>query len=112
MKKIGIALLLIVMAAGLSSCGKRMYATSSAGKNNVSYVTVVSDGARYDNVTVIVDGLEHLYGKLQKSKNKRKAIPLEITPGKHRIEVRINGQVVTAEDVFIGLQETKRFVVQ
>lgn len=112
MKKIWILLLLAVTTVTLSSCGKRMYATSSAGKDNVSYVTVVSDSERYENVWVVVDGTEFLYGKLEKSKNRRKALPLEITPGKHRVEVVINGQTVASEEIFIGLQETKRFVVR
>lgn len=89
-----------------------MYSTTSGGKDNVSYVVVISDGERYEDVSVVVDGTEFPYGKLQKVKSKRKADKLQITPGQHHLQVKVNGNIVADEKVFIGLQETKRFVVR
>lgn len=113
MKKISAILLAVVIAAGVVSCGKGLYTTSSSGKDNVSYVTVLSESYTIKSgVSVVVDGKAHPYGKVYKVKFKRRTQPLAIEPGKHRIQVMLSGKVVADENVFIGLQETKQFVIR
>ena len=109
MKKI----LFICFAAILTaSCGRGLYTSSSAGKDNVSYITVLTEGPAFNGVTVVVDGTDYPYGRVYTMKMKRKAQPVIITPGKHNIKVVIAGKVLVEEHVFIGLQETKQIILR
>ncbi|HZK95316.1 MAG TPA: hypothetical protein VFC67_13995 [Prolixibacteraceae bacterium] len=109
MKKLIILALVIV---GLSACGPNMYSTKSAGKDNSSFIVVVTDGQAYDNVSVIVDGQKYPIETVYKLKAIRKAHPVTVSPGKHKVEVISNGKTLVEENIFIGLQETKKIVLQ
>ncbi|MDR2927932.1 MAG: hypothetical protein LBV41_07020 [Cytophagaceae bacterium] len=111
MKKFLIVLSVVFFGFMLSSC-KNMYGTQSSGKDNVSYVIVVREGVKYNNVSIIVDGTQHSYETVRKIKNKRKAEKVEIATGHHNIKVVVDGNTVTDENVFIGLQETKMIVLK
>lgn len=108
MKKI----LLILIVAVLSSCSPYMYSTRSAGKDNTSFVIVLTDGYEYDNVTVDIDGQTFQVEKVYKLKAARKAHPIIITPGKHKIKVLQADNVLVEENIFLGLQETKKVVLR
>lgn len=110
MKKI-VLLFAAVVAFAFSSCGPHMYKTQSSGKDNVSYIIVLTESDYYENVTVVIDGTSHPYGKVYKVKAKRKAHPIITEPGRHNVKVVVNGSVVTDENVFLGLQETKMIVL-
>lgn len=112
MKKILFLILITVCTALFSSCGPHIYKTQSAGKDNSSYVIVLTDGPQYNNVSVMVDGIAHPYGKVYKTKYKRKAQPIVTEPGKHNIKVLVNGSVISDEEVYIGLQETKMVILR
>lgn len=109
MKKILILALTIV---GLSACSPHMYKTYSAGKYNTSFIIVLTNGQVYENVLVMVDGKAFPIEKVYKVKATRKADPIITTPGKHQIEVVSNGKTLVKESVFLGLQETKKIVLQ
>lgn len=111
MKKI-ILLPIILLAVIITSCGPNLYSTKSSGKDNISYVIVLKEAGPYDNVTVIVDDKPYHYDKVQKVKAKRKAKPIIIEPGKHHIKVIYNETVMTDENIFIGLQETKTIILR
>lgn len=49
-------LLLLIAVIGLSSCGPKQYLSYSAGKDNVSYIMVLTDGPKYEFVNIVVDG--------------------------------------------------------
>lgn len=112
MKKIILLSLLAVIAVAFSSCGPHMYKTQSSGKDNVSYVIVVKEAGDFGNVYVVIDDKAYPYGKVYKVKAKRKAHPVIIEPGKHNVKVVVDGTVMTDEDVFLGLQETKMIVLR
>jgi len=109
MKKI---LLLAFVFVGLSACSPHMYNTYSAGKENASFIIVLTSGHQYDNVSVIVDGQTFPIEKVYKEKSKIKAIPVTVTPGKHQIKVVSKGKNLVEENIFLGLQETKKIVLK
>ena len=109
MKKI---ILLALIIIGLSACSPHMYNTYSAGKDNTSFIVVVTNGHEYEDVSVIVDGKTFPIVTVYKLKAIRKAHPVITTPGKHQIEVVSNGKTLVKENAFLGLQETKKIVLQ
>ena len=108
MKKI-IIFILALFAFG--ACGPHQYSTRSAGQDNSSFVVVVTNGQEYENVSVIVDGTSYPIEKVYKLKAIRKAHPVVITPGKHQIQVVSGNNILTDENIFIGLQETKKIIL-
>jgi hypothetical protein len=109
MKKI---IMLVLTIVGLSACSPHMYNTYSAGKDNASFITVVTNGQEYNDVSVIVDGKTFPIEIVYKLKAIRKAHPVITTPGKHQIVVVSKGKILITENVFLGLQETKKIVLQ
>ena len=105
-------LFIVIAAFTLTSCGPKMYSTRQAGKDNVSYVIVLTAGQEYSNVIVEIDGQAYPVEKVYKEKVARKAPQIIIEPGKHNIKVISNGQVIINENIFIALQETKKIVLQ
>lgn len=95
-----------------TACGPHLYNTMSAGKDNASFIVVVTNGPAYSDVSVIVDGESFPIEKVYKKKMIRKAHPIITTPGKHEIKVVSGGNTLVEENVFIGLQETKKIVLQ
>ncbi|MDR2885885.1 MAG: hypothetical protein LBU95_03785 [Rikenellaceae bacterium] len=112
MKKLIPLLTVIIIVLGLASCGKGLYTTSSQGQDNVSYVTVITLGNAFQGINVVVDGKVYPYGKVYTVKMKRKAQPVIIEPGKHHIKIVAGNQVLAEEDVLLGLQQTKQFVLR
>ena len=88
-----------------------MYNTYSAGKDNTSFIIVLTNGQAFENVSVIVDEKSFPIEKVYKVKAARKAIPVITTPGKHQVKVVSNGKTLVDEKVVIGLQETKKIVL-
>lgn len=109
MKKIFI---LAIIALGITSCGPNMYSTHSAGKDNESFIVVLTNGPAYENVSVVVDGETFPVETVYKVKSKRKAQPVVTTPGKHQIVVVSDGKILVKESAFLGLQETKLIILQ
>ena len=109
MKKVLIFLLAVVW---LSACSPHMYNTNSAGKDNLSFIVVLTEGQSFDDVSVIVDGKIFPIEKVYKVKASRKAHPVTISPGKHKLEVVSAGKTLIEENIFIGLQETKKIVLK
>jgi hypothetical protein len=113
-KIIFLFLVALGLCAGLSSCANT-YRTQSRGLDNVSFVTVLCEGAVHyyaGSVVVTVDGVEYPYDNVRKVKHKIKASRIAIEPGRHRIGVSVDGETVVEEDVFLGLQESKVFVLK
>ena len=108
MKKL---LVLALIVVGISACSPHMYNTYSAGKDNTSFIVVLTNGQEYENVSVIVDEKSFPIEKVYKVKAARKAIPVITTPGKHQVKVVSNGKTLVDENVVIGLQETKKIVL-
>lgn len=105
-------LILAMAVIGLSACGSHMYSTNSAGKDNESFIVVLTSGQEYENVSVIVDGKTFPIEKVYKVKASRKAHPVTISPGKHKVEVVSSEKTLIEENIFIGLQETKKIVLK
>ena len=108
MKKL---LVLALIVVGISACSPHMYNTYSAGKDNTSFIIVLTNGQAYENVSVIVDEKSFPIEKVYKVKATRKAIPVITTPGKHQVKVVSNGKTLVDENIVIGLQETKKIVL-
>ena len=112
MKKLLMLALVAISGTLLFSCGPNMYNTQSSGKDNTAYVIVLTDGPKFENVSVVVDGHPYIYDKVHKIKNRRKAQKVRIEPGRHNVKVLVGAEVMTDEDIFIGLQETKQVVLR
>jgi hypothetical protein len=110
MKKI---ILLLIIVIGVTSCNtSKWYSTASASKDNISYVIVLSDNSDYSNVEIQIDEEKPVKRDVKSLKLKRKAEPVIITPGKHKVRVINNGKVIVEENIFIGIQETKKIVLR
>ncbi|MEL7588944.1 MAG: hypothetical protein AAGU19_19690 [Prolixibacteraceae bacterium] len=109
MKKI---IILTFALFAFAACGPHMYSTRSAGQDNSAFVVVVTNGQEYENVAVVVDGTRYPVEKVYKLKAIRKAHPVAITPGKHHVQVVSGEKILSDENVFIGLQETKKIILQ
>ena len=105
-------LFIVIAIFALNSCGPKMYSTRQAGKDDVSYVIVLTAGQKYENVIVEVDGQAYPVAKVYKEKAARKAPQIIITPGKHTVNVISNGEILFSENIFVALQETKKIVLQ
>jgi uncharacterized protein YxeA len=109
MKKILIA---IVSMLFLSSCGVGTYSISS-GKADMSELSFV-DTESY-NIDVVVDktqeyGVSTVKEKAYKPGRNIKYTALNtisLSPGKHQIEVRVNGKVVYSQLIFVSTGEHK-----
>jgi hypothetical protein len=108
MKKV---FLFLLMLTGLSSCGPHLYSTLSAGKDNVSYVLILKKDRSDKTASLFIDNKIYSLDKIYSEKMARKAQPIVTTPGKHQIKIISNGKVVLDENVFLGLQETKKIVL-
>lgn len=111
MKKYAILMLLAI--AGLAGC-RNTYQTLSAGKENESFVLVTSDNKEYrHNIAVVIDnGTPVMIEKVFKTKKQLQARPITTTPGKHTIKVMKGDRVLYEQFVLLGLQETKKIVLQ
>lgn len=114
MRKFIYATIIVVVTLVLASCGRQTYRTYSGGKENVSYIVVLreSRGIPTDEVTIVVDGYVHQYGKVYTTKMKRKAVPLIIEPGEHTVEVVVNGEKMFDEKIFLAVQQTKQYTLR
>ena len=75
-------------------------------------IVLRQDQAYPSGVTIVVDDKDHFtVDKVFKMKFQRKARPIVITPGKHSIKVLFDGKELRREEIFIGLQETKKIVL-
>lgn len=106
-------LLLILAVVGLVGC-RNTYQTLSSGKENQSFVLITTDNDQYrNNIMVIIDNnAPVLVEKIFKTKKQLQAKPIVTTPGKHTIKITKEGKVIYEELVFLGLQETKKIVLQ
>jgi uncharacterized lipoprotein len=109
MKKI---LILAFVITGLSACSSHMYNTYSSGKDNASFIIILTEGQSYEDVSVIVDGKTFSIEKVYPVKATLKAHPIITTPGKHQIKVVSKGKTLVEESVMIGLQETKKIILK
>ena len=109
MKKILLLTLAVIL---LAACGPHLYNTHSSGKDNSSYIIVLTNGQSYNSVSVIVDGKINQIEKVYKVKDTRKAHPVIISPGRHQIKVVSNERTLIDEYIFVGLQETKKIILE
>lgn len=106
------SILVIAVVLILSSCGPHLYKTMSGGQENVSYIIVLQKGNSLGEVSLFIDDKVTPVDKVFKEKNKRKAHPVVTSPGKHKISVVSQKKVIYEENVFLGLQETKKIVLE
>jgi hypothetical protein len=106
-------LLVLLAAASLAGC-RTTYQTLSAGKENASFVLITTDNNEYrHNITVIIDNSTPvMVEKVFKTKKQLQAKQIATTPGKHTIKVLKGDRVIYEQNVFLGLQETKKIVLQ
>lgn len=107
MKKI--LFIIITLVAG--ACGA--YQTTSGGKDDVGFLLLVGDPAKYkagvlvstDNAKpVIVEVAED--GKLSRTDNR-----LKVPTGKHDIKITYQGKVVYEQNIIVFIQETKKITL-
>ena len=72
------------------------------------------DNILYENstVNVDVDGVKYIVENVYSLKNKINNEPIVITPGKHLVKVMLNDSIIVQENIFIGLQETKKIILR
>lgn len=106
------SILVIAMVLIFSSCGPHLYKTMSGGQENVSYILVLQKGSSQEDVSLFIDDKVYPVEKVYSEKKKRKAQPFVTSPGKHKIRVVSGGKMVYEENAFLGLQETKKIVLE
>lgn len=106
-------LYLILALFMFSGCGKHLYSTMASGKENSSFIIILKEYRDYPGeIAVQIDNQSPIVvEKVYKTKFQRKAHPIVTTPGKHTLKVLHNGKVLSTENVFLGLQETKKIVL-
>lgn len=109
MKKL---LFIFAIILGLSSCSNRQYMTYSAGKDNVSYILLIAQGDKLENVVVNVDDKSHTVEKVFKAKAARRTVPVVVTPGKHKVSVFYQNEMLYSGEIYVGLQETKKIDIK
>ena len=109
MKYLYISLLALLMLA----CSPHQYKTMSGGKEDTSFVIVLTEAGDYSNGAVLLvdDEQSFVVEKVYKQKLQRKAPVFKISPGKHNLKVTVGGQTVYNKDVVLGLQETRKIVL-
>lgn len=109
MKYLFISLLALLMV----SCSPHQYKTMSSGKDDVSFVIILTEGGSYSQgVNLIVDDNQtHAVNKVYKQKMQRKAPVFKVSPGKHNLKITQNGNTIFDQNVVIGLQETRKIVL-
>ena len=110
MKKL-IMILFAVVTMSLTSCGTGTYSVASGNADEASVCFISSE--KFD-ITVNIDGntYERQTIKEKKYKNRRnikKTVQEEITlsPGRHKISVTRNGEVIYNHEIFISNTEVK-----
>lgn len=94
--------------------GCRAYvATSASGKADVSYILISRDyGCHVKKATIQIDEQEPIeLGKIKKEAKSYKAKPYPITPGKHHLKVMLEGKIWLDEQIYLGVQETKKITI-
>lgn len=107
-----IIILISLIAITISSCGVT-YNTQSGGLSDVGYIIVLSDQkAMQENVVLHLDGKSYPINKVYKTAKYQKAKPIITSPGQHKVEVSVNGEPVFNQNILIGLQETRKIILQ
>lgn len=107
-----INLFIALISILVSSCGVT-YNSQSGGMSDVGYIIVLSDQkAMQENVILHLDDKTYPISKVYKTNKYQKAKPIITSPGQHKVEVTVNGQPVFNQNVLIGLQETRKIILQ
>lgn len=109
MKKL---LFIFAIILGLSSCSNRQYMTYSAGKDNVSYILLIAQGDKLENVVVNVDDKSHTVEKVFKARPLEELFLCCYSPGKHRSSVFYQNEMLYSGEIYVGLQETKKIDIK
>ena len=87
--------------------------TFSSGKANISNILLLRDyGSHAKKAIIQIDEQEPIkLKKIKKEAKSYKAKPYPITPGKHHLKVIVKGKTLVDEQIFLGVQETKKIMI-
>lgn len=115
MKKNFTGLVLSLALPFIFSCGPNMYHTSASAKEDVAYIVVLAQdvvNTKKLDVLLEIDGLSYPVSRVFKAKDERKALPFELSPGKHSVALFVNGQEYSREEIIVGVQETRKIIIK
>ena len=104
--------LITLFSFALGGC-RAYVATSASGKADVSYILVLRDyGSHVKKADIQIDEQEPIkLKKIKKEAKSYKAKPYPITPGKHNLKIMIKSEIWLDEQIYLGVQETKKIVI-
>lgn len=108
-----IIILTITLMSVLSAC-VTTYKTQYGGKEDKASILILSadDGRDFSDVLVIIDGKEYNVDKVYPEKKYLKAVPIVIYAGKHKITIKKDAEVLLMQNIFIGVQETRKIIIR
>lgn len=98
----------MLAAALFFPVGCRSAKSIVSDREDTAYIQFVS-AAKYDSVSVVIDGTVTIIAGVndinqRKTKNDR---TYAVTPGKHILEVSLNGQKILTKEIFVSAQEIR-----
>lgn len=105
--------LTIALMGVLSAC-VTTYKTQYGGKEDKASILILSaDGGReFSDLVVTVDGLDYDVKTVYSEKQSHKAVPIVINAGKRKLTVKKDGRVLLMQQIFIGVQETRKIIIR
>lgn len=104
-------LLFIIVTLLMSACGA--YQTTSGGKEDVGYISLIGDPAKYKaGVLVSIDnGKEVIVEVVEEGKLSRTDSRLKVPTGKHDVRMTYQGKVIYEQNIIVFVQETKKIAL-
>jgi hypothetical protein len=107
-------IVLTIALIGLLSACVTTYKTQYGGKEDKASILILSaDGGReFSDIVVNIDGKEYEVDKVYSEKKYQKALPIVIYAGKHKITIKKDAEVLLMQNIFIGVQETRKIIIR
>lgn len=107
-------MILTIALMGLLSACVTTYKTQYGGKEDKASILILSadQGREFSDVLVYIDGREYPVEKVYPEKNYKKAIPIVVYAGKHKITVKKDAEVLLFQNIFLGVQETRKIILR
>ncbi|MDE6121827.1 MAG: hypothetical protein K2F76_01170 [Duncaniella dubosii] len=108
-------LLSVISALSLltfTSCRTSFPVSQDGGKSDIAYILIASAGNNKGNVDVYIDSSKPFSAKIVKERDAhQKGTSYVVSPGKHEIKIKKNGELIKTQSVFLSQQETKIILI-
>ena len=106
-------IILTIALIGLTAC-VTTYKTQYGGKEDKAAILVLSadQGREFSDIVVNIDGRDYNVEKVYPEKKYQKAAPIMVYAGKHKITIKKDNEVLLMQNIFIGVQETRKIIIR